>query len=297
MVSLLPSSGQLTQINYCASRFGNVPKGSILSYQQKYSQEYVINDFICTKFPQLPLESCIENIENILAICLERAKLSALTSLQINRETAIEVEKGTTTQAANSMWHAMRSNRITASKFGIVAERLSKFDALTNQLSKGRHIQIAAMKRGITMEAHAAMMYAQNTKTCTVNLLPSGLSINPICPWLGCSPDQKVIDLKALSRGENPFGLLEIKVVKEGEHTFDNVAYLEKSVNGYELKRNPLYYYQVQCQLGLTGMDWCDFFSFIHDDTFVCQRIKCDAIFFQGAKDKVHKFYFAFFLH
>ena len=175
MVSLLPPGGQLSQLRYCASRFSNVPKGSILSYQQKYSQKYVINDSICPDFPQLPLESSIENIENNLAICLERAKLSALTSLQINRETAIEIEKGMTTQAATSMWHAIRSNRKTVSKVGIVAKRLSKFDALTNQLSKGRHIQTAAIKRGITMEAPAAMIYAQNAKTCTVNLLPSGL--------------------------------------------------------------------------------------------------------------------------
>ena len=53
------------------------------------------------------------------------------------------------------------------------------------------------MKRGIEMESTAAMSYARNAKHNTVNLFPSGLIINPKCPWLGCSPDRKVYDIDA----------------------------------------------------------------------------------------------------
>lgn len=72
------------------------------------------------------------------------------------------------------------------------------------------------MKRGIHLEPHAAMVYANSAKGGRVNLFPSGLIIHPKCPWLGCSPDRKVYDLDAINHGQNPFGLLEIKVVKEG---------------------------------------------------------------------------------
>lgn len=51
------------------------------------------------------------------------------------------------------------------------------------------------------------------------------------CAWLSCSPDRKVYDLDAVNNGENPFGLLEIKVVKEGETSFDNVRHLTKDQN------------------------------------------------------------------
>lgn len=82
------------------------------------------------------------------------------------------------------------------------------------------------------------------------------------CPWLGCSPARKVYDLDAVNNGQNPFGLLEIKVVKEGETSFDDVRHLTKdqNTNQYKLKTTDIHYYQIQCQLGLTGLEWCDFF-------------------------------------
>ena len=90
-----------------------------------------------------------------------------------------------------------------------------------------------------------------------VNLFPSGLVINPKCPWLGCTPDRKVFDLNAENQGLSPFGLLAIKVVKEGATDFANVAYLTKDrdANVLKLKRNHDYYYQVQCQMALTGLE------------------------------------------
>lgn len=100
------------------------------------------------------------------------------------------------------------------------------------------------------------MVYTSTAKGGRVNLFPSGLIIHPECPWLGCSPDRKVYDLDAVNNNQNPFGLLEIKVVKEGETSFDNVKYLTKddTTNQYTLKRSNIYYYQVQCQLALTGL-------------------------------------------
>ena len=39
------------------------------------------------------------------------------------------------------------------------------------------------------------------------------------------------------------------------------------------LKKPIIYYYQVQCQLGLTGLDWCDFVSYIDDNLFFAQEL------------------------
>lgn len=81
------------------------------------------------------------------------------------------------------------------------------------------------MRRGIEVEGRAAMVYASSAKDNQVNLFPSGLIIDPKCPWLGCSPDRKVNDIAEALRGHNPFGLLEIKVVKEGETDLSNLRY------------------------------------------------------------------------
>lgn len=134
----------------------------------------------------------------------------------------------------------------------------------------------APMQRGLDLEPQAAFIYASMAKQNQVNLFPSGLVMNPKCPWLGCTSDQKVFNLNAKKQGLSHFGLLEIKVVKKGATDFENVAYLTKDMdsNVLKLKRNHDHYYQVQCQLALTGLEWCDFFSYINDTTtFFCERI------------------------
>ena len=66
--------------------------------------------------------------------------------------------------------------------------------------------------------------------------------------WLGCSPDRKVYDITAAVQGLNPFRLLEIKIVKEGETDFKNVRYVDIDPlrNEKTLKKSHEYYFQVQ---------------------------------------------------
>ena len=44
--------------------------------------------------------------------------------------------------------------------------------------------------------------------------------------------------------------------------SFGAVSYLKRDpvTNELRLKENHIYYLQVQCQLGTTGLDWCDIF-------------------------------------
>ena len=172
-----------------------------------------------------------------------------------------------------------------------MARRQSNFETLLQQLNPSRHVTTAAMRRGVKFEPRAAMIYANSAKGGQVNIFPSGFIINPKSPWLGCSLDRRFYDLQAAVSGSNPFGLLEIKVVKEGETDFNNVRYLsfDPVTNKFTLRK-------VQCQLGLTGLDWCDFFCYISDDLFVCDRIYFDKNFFQAAKDKVDSFFFNYYL-
>ena len=38
---------------------------------------------------------------------------------------------------------------------------------------------------------------------------------------------------------------------------------IDNPTNQWLLKKTDIYYYQVQCQVGLTELDRCDFFSYI----------------------------------
>ena len=281
---IVPTSEQRPNVPQVATRYGNVLKGSVLSYQQKLSQEYVINDFLASKFPSLPMENAGENFENNVQLCLNQNKQAALKALSINQSVAIDIEQKTLTQSASTLWQLLRSKRITASKFGLCAKRILNFENLMKQLNPTRHVVTAPMRRGIELEPHAAMIYADKAKSGMVNLYPSGLVICPKSPWLGCSPDRKVYDITAAAQGLNPFGLLEIKIVKEGVTDFTNVRYvdIDPLTSQKTLKKSHEYYFQVQCQLALTGIEWCDFFCYLNDNTFFCQRILFDKDFFPG---------------
>lgn len=127
VLSLVPRKDQANQFPLVPCKFGNVPKGSVLSYQQKLSEEYVINDFTCTTFPILPLDDTGNQFQNNFAICLDSKKQATLDSLQITHKTAVELQEKTVTQSNSSLWHLSQKKRITASKFGLVARRASNF--------------------------------------------------------------------------------------------------------------------------------------------------------------------------
>ena len=55
--TLVPSEQDLRSLPVVPSKFGNVHKRCLISYQQKMASDYVINDFTCTAFPELPIES------------------------------------------------------------------------------------------------------------------------------------------------------------------------------------------------------------------------------------------------
>ena len=93
----------------------------------------------------------------------------------------------------------------------------------------------------------------------------SGLIVHPEMPFLGTSPDAKVLDPHCVY----PFGLLEIKCsFKNNEKTLEEKCkekdfYLKEEDGKFKLNRNcaqgKLYYSQVQGQLAITGLPWCDF--------------------------------------
>ena len=121
-------------------------------YQQQLTEKYVINDYGHALFPDLLLPSAGDRFVNHLSFCLESNKLAKLDSLSVTLEKAHDVEVKTREQNESGLWHSLRHKRITASKLGTVAERISNFETLVQKLQPSRHVQTAAMKRGIEIE-------------------------------------------------------------------------------------------------------------------------------------------------
>ena len=79
----VPTKEQRPDVPQVATKYWNVLKGSVLSYQQKLSQEYVINDFLASEFPSLPMENAGEKFEKNVQLCLNHDKLAALEALSL----------------------------------------------------------------------------------------------------------------------------------------------------------------------------------------------------------------------
>ena len=147
--------------------------------------------------------------------------------------------------------------------------------------------QTQAMRFGLANEGNAAATYAQLKG---VNVRRSGFVINPGCPHLGASPDYIVFDP---SENDDPFGLMEAKCLQC--LSVQNEKCLRRINGELKLKKSHEYYYQIQGQLGLTGMQWCDLMVLCKDDYHI-ERIYFDQEFFHSMCTNLNKFYFEFFL-
>ena len=99
----------------------------------------------------------------------------------------------------------------------------------------------------------------------------SGLVVNPAFPYFGASPDGKVVDKNATDN----FVLLEIKCPFKYRNNLPSEAVgnadfcLELTAGRPRLKRNHEYFYQVQGQMAISGISWCDFVVFTYKGIFV----------------------------
>ena len=128
-----------------------MPKGCVLSYQQRMSTDYVINDFTCTAFPELPLDNSEKRFENNCSICLDNKQQAAFEALSVTCNASLKVQEQTITESSSSIWYLLRKKRITATKFGLVAKRVSNFDSLVAELNPSRYVQSNAIKRGLNL--------------------------------------------------------------------------------------------------------------------------------------------------
>lgn len=278
--SLFPCS-----VTYTESKFGLVPNGSVLSYQQKLATDYshIQNINQSRNFPDLPIH--VISIPVYITVLPQKESIY-YQGLKITIEESVQIEKETQDQADNPFWHELRKKRITASKFKRVAARRKDYETLVQQLKKPVR-QTEAMRYGLANEGIAAATYAEAKG---VNVRRAGFVINPGCPHLGASPDYIVFDP---SENDDPFGLLELKCLQC--LSVRNAKCL-RLVNGeLKLRKSHEYYYQIQGQLGLTGMQWCDLMVLCKDDWHI-ERIYFDEDFFNSMCSNLNKFYFDFFL-
>lgn len=236
--------------------------------------------------PPLPLDGYRLEPTTCQFVCSHRQHLR-LQSLVTTLEMARKIEVSTREQSNTEEWHRVRRPRITSSRFREICHVRGQRSAesLAQRIRKAV-IQTPAMARGLQLEPVAIQEYCQVKNT---NYWPCGFVIHPDAPWLGSSPDGLVFDPTASPQ----FGLLEIKC--PSKESYVDCSYLKIQSGRLKLNQSHSYYWQVQGQLLITGMDWCDFVVFAEKDIFI-QRIYRDREVAKTIREKGDYFFFYFFM-
>ncbi|KAH7964839.1 hypothetical protein HPB49_001812 [Dermacentor silvarum] len=116
------------------------------------------------------------------------------------------------------------------------------------------------------------------------------LWVNPGVPFLGASPDGLVLE-----RTTSGHGLLEVKTLAKAMEEGLSVeeAVTQKKVpflKAGKLSHRHKYYYQIQGQLGVTGLKWCDLAVNSGRDLYV-ERITFDPQVWKDMLPVLEQFY------
>lgn len=101
-------------------------------------------------------------------------------AFKISTDEALQLEEETRLQNNSTVWHEVRSQRLTASNFKRIYSRRGDFECLVSVLKK-KAIQTKDMKRGIELEPVAAKLYSEVTGN---EIFPCGFVININAPHI-----------------------------------------------------------------------------------------------------------------
>ncbi|XP_034064746.1 uncharacterized protein LOC117541720 isoform X1 [Gymnodraco acuticeps] len=267
------------------SAFGIVQEGSVLSYQMPaLTSRYTTLHTDTPPTPHLPIEGYVILPCDLPLVCSEEEQL-LMNSLSVDLEMSHKIEEATREQSSSSEWHLLRTPRVTASRFREICHVRgeSSANSLAERILKGTR-QTAEMRRGAEMEPTVAAEYS---RLANVNYSPCGLVIHPSTPWLGASPDGVVFDPTEYPQ----FGLVEFKCPNVPNYV--DCKYVQMECGSPKLKKSHAYYWQVQGQLLVSGMQWCDFVVWAQED-YLVQRIYTDPEVQRAIREKVDFFFYTY---
>lgn len=184
-----------------------------------------------------------------------------LASVNLTLPEAHELETKTMGQNQNELWFHERSKRITASQFkSIVCRKKPVDESFKDKIfhNSGTHKAVTRyMRDGIENESSAVKTYS-DIKNCFVR--QCGVCVNPGIPFLGASPDGAVncngdiglLEIKTLSKAKE-LGLTVEEAVKKTK-----IQYLSMKSSAITVNKTHAYYYQMQGQMAVSGIKWCD---------------------------------------
>lgn len=244
-----------------------------------------------TDYPDFP-HKVIPHYYPVDVSDLTSQERTILEKLELVSGDAIILEEATRQQSAVPLWYKQRKQRVTASQIYDVAQWKRGFINHAQKFVSGsveigpflqRKLDHGKMYEAIALQKYHTCLQEENNH---VHVYPCGLVVNENNYWLGCTPDGKVVfgDL---------FGIAECKCPEQyknsdifdvaGDQSNNFMLYIQD--NELCMHKTHRYYYQIQCQLALTGAAFCDLIVYTFKSIAIV-RILFDPDFFWA--DVVH---------
>ncbi|XP_060598342.1 uncharacterized protein LOC132752084 [Ruditapes philippinarum] len=181
------------------------------------------------------------------------------SKVKISDTDILNIQNNTIDQSLSDTWRKERNIRLTSSNFGKVMARRSTnvSSALVKNMLYSKFQGNIHTIRGLTQEQNTIIEY-RNQKG-NVEVIKTGLKICKSHPYLAASTD-------GIVQTQSDTGLLEIKnllqtntyMIKQAIGKVPTFC-LQQSNNKVQLKREHEYYFQIQGQLNIFEIEWCDF--------------------------------------
>ena len=252
-------------VNSCVdTKFGESQSGSFCSYQLTHTE----TNFVATvdisptprddmdetelTYPRFPLNS---GSDFVRPDNLSHSEETLVSSLVVDENVINKIEEATRGQTSSEQWKKERKFRFTASKFDLISKRQrnrDKFamDLINPKAFTSRYVEHGIKYELIALQEYEKIMFARKTP---VKVLKSGFVVCLDMPFVGCSPDGRVVDFGC----HDHFGLAEAKCPETKFQVTPLDAcqdpnFFCEAVNGQrKLKKNHAYYTQVQGQMGV----------------------------------------------
>ena len=294
-----PTDGEMGELFEKLSLSGTKP--AILSLVSPYSDKYIPKSSLDV-LPK-PLKT-LQQPSHLQLPYHELLNMCETVSIEVTNEMAKSLEKETRSQSKCNLWFKHRAGRVTASCMKQVCHTdvTNPAQSLVKSICYPQELSFSSKQTdwGQKHEKVARELYLKTQKQyhSDLTVADSGLVINPRWPFIAATPDG-IIDCKCCGKG-----VLEIKCpYSHRDETVESAAskdkgfYLKKDEGLLHLDHGHSYYYQVQTQLFVCNVDYCDFcvctFSTTKEGDFppYIERIVRDDEFWEACITKAKQFF------
>lgn len=289
-----PAPTSEEQKSFFTSISGSTVKPAVLSLVTPFNEQYTCKEIDNVPKPwpdSLFKEECIQlDYTDLLQQCQQ-------ISLEVTHDGCQAIETSTRKQSQSKVWYQQRAGRITASnlKSACKTNTAKPAKSLVKSICfpEAHKFSTAATRWGCEHEGRARKAYQIEINRFheSLTISDSGLNIDPKWPYLGASPDG-IVDCTCCGMGvceiKCPYAYKNSTIAEAAGQK--NVCLKKDEFGKIHLDKSHAYYYQVQAQIFICGVEYCDFVVWTTRDLFV-QRILPDQEFWENALSASSEFF------